>query len=199
MTLLLNLFKLWPDPALLIRLGILQAIMAVLQGLLLGLLVPILAALLEPEPDVAAAMPWLIAGTAGLVLYGVLSVIATPVGFAASGELAAQLRLHLMQHVSILPLGWFTTERKARLSRAVTEDVGHIAHLAIVTGGPAITSMLVSATILAIAFFVDWRMGLLFSAIAPVAFLALRRSARIADETVILLERASTEVAGRAI
>ena len=120
MSLIRHLFKLWPDPALLIRLGILQAIMAVLQGLLLGLLVPILPALLKPEPDFAAATPWLAAGAAGLVLYGVLSVIATPVGFAASGELAAQLRLHLMQHVSVLPLGWFTTERKARLALAVT-------------------------------------------------------------------------------
>jgi len=199
MKLIRHLYKLWPDPALLVRLGILQAVMAVLQGLLLGLLVPILAALLRSEPDFAAAMPWLIAGAAGLVLYGVLSVIATPVGFAASGELAAQLRLHLMRHVSILPLGWFTTERKARLARAVTADVSHIAHLAVVTGGPAMTALLVSATILVITFVVEWRMGLLFALIAPLACLALRHSARIADEAVILLEKANTEIAGRAI
>jgi ATP-binding cassette subfamily B protein IrtB len=199
MSLIRHLYRLWPDPTLLIRLGLLQAVMAVLQGLILGLLVPILAALLKPEPDFDAAMPWLIVGGAGLALHGLLSVVATPIGFAASGELAAQLRLHLMQHVSILPLGWFTTERKARLARAVTEDVGHVAHLAIVTGGPAITAPLVSATILAVSFAVDWRMGLLFVLIAIFAGLALRRSARIADEAVILLEIANTEVAGRAI
>ncbi len=199
MTLIFNLFKLWPNPSLLIRLGVLQAVMAVLQGLLLGLLVPILDALLKSQPDFAMAMPWLYAGAAGLVLYGLLSLIATPVGFAASGELAAQLRLHLMRHVGILPLGWFTTERKARLARAVTEDVSHIAHLAVVTGGPALTSMLVSATILIVTLAVDWRMGLLFAGIGLVAFLALRRSSRIADEAVILLEKANTEVAGRAI
>ncbi|WP_144224034.1 ABC transporter ATP-binding protein [Mesorhizobium amorphae] len=199
MTLIFNLFKLWPNPSLLTRLGVLQAVMAVLQGLLLGLLVPILDALLKSQPDFAMAMPWLYAGAAGLVLYGLLSLIATPVGFAASGELAAQLRLHLMRHVGILPLGWFTTERKARLARAVTEDVSHIAHLAVVTGGPALTSMLVSATILIVTLAVDWRMGLLFAGIGLVAFLALRRSSRIADEAVILLEKANTEVAGRAI
>ena len=199
MNLLRHLHKLWPDPALLIRLVALQAVMAVLQGLLLGLLVPILAALLKPVPDFATAVPWLYAGAVGLVLYGVLSVIATPVGFAASGQLAAQLRLHLMRHVSILPLGWFTTERKARLARAVTADVGHIAHLAVVTGGPTVSSLLVSATVLAITFVVDWRMGLLFATIAPIALLALRRSARLADEAVVLLEKANTEIAGRAI
>ncbi|WP_449255980.1 ABC transporter ATP-binding protein [Bosea sp. (in: a-proteobacteria)] len=199
MSLIRHLFKLWPNPALLLRLVILQAIMAVLQGALLGLLVPVLAALLRPQPDLAAAEPWLHAGAAGLVLYGVLSIIAMPVGLAASGELAAQLRLHLMRHVGNLPLGWFTTERKARLARAMTADISHISHLAVVTGGPAITSMLVSATILAITFAVDWRMGLLFAAIVPVAFLALRHSARVAEQAIVLLEKANTEVAGRAI
>lgn len=199
MSLIRHLYGLWPDPKLLVRLGLLQAIMAVLQGLLLGLLVPILSAILQPQPDFVAAKPWLVVGALGLVMYAILSIITTPIGFAASGELAAQLRLHLMRHVSVLPLGWFTTERKARLARAVTADVSHVAHLAVVTGGPAITSLLVSATILAITFAVEWRMGLLFAAIAPVAFLALRRSARIADESVILLEKANTEIAGRAI
>lgn len=199
MTLVFNLFKLWPIPFLLLRLGALQAVMAILQGVLLGMLVPILAALLKPQPDFTSAAPWLLVGAVGLAVHGVLSVIASPVGLAASGELAAQLRLHLMRHVSVLPLGWFTTERKARLSRAVTEDVGHVAHLAVVTGGPAITSLLVSATILVVTFFVDWRMGLLFALIAPIALAALMRSARIADEAVVLLEKANTEVAGRAI
>lgn len=199
MSLIHHLFKLWPDPALLIRLGILKAAMAVIQGMLLGLLVPILTALLSPEPDFAMALPWLLAGAAGLVLYSVLSLVAEPVSFAASSELAAQLRLHLMQHVSVLPLGWFTSERKARLARAVTEDVGHVAHLAVVTGGPAITSLLVSATILPVAFVAEWRMGLLFALIALISFLAMKRSARIANEAVILLEKENTEVAGRAI
>jgi ATP-binding cassette subfamily B protein len=199
MTLVRHLYRLCPDPSLLVRLVVLQAVMAILQGLLLGLLVPILAALLRPEPDFTEAIPWLFTGAVGLLLYGVLSIIATPVGFAASGELAAQLRLRLMQHVSILPLGWFTTERKARLARAVTADVGHISHLAVVTGGPAITSILVSATILVITFMVDLRIAVLLAAIVPIAYLALRRSARVADEAVILLEKANTEIAGRAI
>ncbi|WP_243014693.1 hypothetical protein [Brevibacillus borstelensis] len=52
-----NLYRLWPDPKLLLRLGSLQVILAVLQGVLLGMLVPILRALLRPEPDFAAAGP----------------------------------------------------------------------------------------------------------------------------------------------
>ncbi|MBB4188978.1 ATP-binding cassette subfamily B protein [Sinorhizobium terangae] len=194
-----NLYRLWPHPKLLIRLVALTAIQAVLQGLLLGCLVPILRALLQPRPDFAEAMPWLLAGAVGLALYWVLNVIATPLSFAASMELAAQLRHHLMSHVTTLPLGWFTGDRKARLARAITADCSHAATLTVTVGAPAITSTLVPATIFALTSFVDWRMALLFAAIAPLSFLALRRSSRVAAATEIELEAAVTEIAGRAI
>lgn len=194
-----NLYRLWPDPKLLLRLGSLQVILAVLQGVLLGMLVPILRALLRPEPDFAAAGPWLFAGGIGLAVYAVLTVIATPFGFAASMELAAELRHHLMGHVTTLPLGWFTADRKARLARAVTADVNTISHLTVTIGFPAIVSVLVPATVIVVTFAVDWRMALLFLAIAPIAFLTLRRAGHIASIAEVELEEAATEIAGRAI
>lgn len=194
-----NLYRLWPHPRLLIRLVALTSIQAVLQGLLLGCLVPILRALLQPMPDFAQATPWLIAGAVGLAVYWVLNVIATPVGFAASMELAAQLRHHLMQHVTTLPLGWFTGDRKGRLARAITADCSHAATMTVTIGAPAITCTLVPATIFAVTLFVDWRMALLFALIAPLSFFALRHSSRIAAAAEIELEAAATEIAGRAI
>ncbi|MFB8275139.1 ABC transporter ATP-binding protein [Nocardia colli] len=194
-----RLYRLWPEPKLLAQLWFLTAAQAVLQGLLLGLLVPILHAVVRPEPDLAAATPWLVLGAIGAVLYAVLSIIATPVGFAAAGALAAQLRRKLMRHVSRLPLGWFTAEHKARLARGVTADVGDAAHLAVTIAGPAITSTLLPATIVAVTFVVDWRMALLLCAIAIGAYWALRRAARIAEIAEIELERAAVGVAGRAI
>ncbi|MEU0518333.1 ABC transporter ATP-binding protein [Streptosporangium sp. NPDC006007] len=194
-----RLYRLWPQPRLLARLWLLTALQAVLQGLLLGLLVPILDAIVRPEPDFAAATPWLVAGAVAAVLYAVLSIVASPVGFAAAGTLAAQLRRRLMCHVSTLPLGWFTADHKARFARAVTADVGNAAHLAVTIGGPAITSTLLPATIVAVTFAVDWRMALLFCVIAVVAYWALQRAARIASIAEIELEVAATAVAGRAI
>lgn len=194
-----RLYRLWPDPRLLARLWLLIAAQAVLQGLLLGLLVPILRAVVRPEPDIASAAPWLVLGALGAALYAVLSIIATPVGFAAAGTLAAQLRRRLMRHVSTLPLGWFTAEHKARLARGVTADVGDAAHLAVTIGGPAITSTLLPATVLAVTFAVEWRMALLLCVIALVAFWALRRAARVAADAEIELERAAVGVASRAI
>ncbi|MGW6461301.1 ABC transporter transmembrane domain-containing protein, partial [Streptomyces sp. NPDC055078] len=194
-----RLYRLWPEPRLLARLWLLTAAQAVLQGLLLGLLVPVLDAVVRPAPDVSAATPWLVAGAVGAVLYAVLSVVADPVGFKAAGTLAAQLRQQLMRHVSTLPLGWFTAEHKARLARGVTADVGDAAQLAVVIAGPAITSTLLPATVVAVTFAVDWRMAVLLCVIALFAFWALRRAARIAEIAEIELERAAAGVAGRAI
>ncbi|MFF2701002.1 ABC transporter ATP-binding protein [Streptomyces cyaneofuscatus] len=191
-----RLYRLWPNPQLLARLWLLTAAQAVLQGLLLALLIPILDAVVRPEPDIGAVTPWLVLGA---VLHAVLSIVATPVGFTAAGTLAAQLRRRLMHHVSTLTLGWFTAEHKARLARAVTADVGSAAHLAVTIGGPVITSTLLPATIVVVTFAVDWRMALLLCAIALVAYLALRRAARIAEASETELERAAAGVAGRAI
>ncbi|GAB2559776.1 ABC transporter ATP-binding protein [Gracilibacillus alcaliphilus] len=194
-----KLYRLWPDHGILLRLGALHAILAVLQGLLLGLLVPILRALLQIEPDFQAAAPWLIAGTIGLIAYWILTIIATPVGFSASMDLAAGLRHHLMNYVSTLPLGWFTDTNKARLARAVTADSGNVAHLAVVIGAPAIVSMLVPLTIIGVVWLIDWRVALVFLVIIPIALITLRRAGRIASESDIELEEAAAEIAGRAI
>ncbi|GAA5039018.1 ATP-binding cassette subfamily B protein [Thermocatellispora tengchongensis] len=194
-----KLYRLCPDAGLMARLGLLTAILAVLQGLLLGTLVPIVRALLRPEPDLDAAGPWLVAGGIGLAAYGVLTVIATPVGFAASMQMTAQLRHRLMRHVTTLPLGWFTTERKARLARTVTADAGAIGTLAVTIGQPAITSVLVPATVIAVTFAVDWRLALLFLAVVPAAYLTLRRAGRVSSIAEKELDQAATEIAGRAI
>lgn len=194
-----RLYNLWPDPRLLARLWFLTAIQAVLQGLLLGVLVPILFAVVRPEPDFGAAAPWLVLGGIGAVGYGVLSVVADPVGYAAAGSLAAQLRQQLMRHFSTLPLGWFTASNKARLARGITADVGDAAHLAVVIGKPVITSTVLPVTVVAVVLLIDWRMAVLLCLIAVVAAWALRRASRVAEEAEIELERASADVAGRAI
>ncbi|TCP49995.1 ATP-binding cassette subfamily B protein [Tamaricihabitans halophyticus] len=196
---ILRLYGLVPQLGLMLRIGALQASLAILQGLLLGTLIPILRALLRPEPDFAAATPWFLLAGIGLLVYGVLAVISTPIAFTANMEFTAKLRHRLMNHVAALPLGWFTQERKARLARAVTADAGAIAHLAVTIGGPAITATLVPTTIIGVTFAVDWRMALLFLTIMPIAFLALRRAGRIVSIADEELEEAATHIAGRAI
>lgn len=196
---ILNLFRLGSNPALVYRLGILTALRALVQGMLLALLIPIFHVLLQPQPDFGAAGPWLTFGAVSLIVYWLLSAIATPVGFAASIELGDTLRHRVMEHVTRLPLGWFTPDQKARLSRAVTVDTTAIGHLAVELGSPAITATIVPLSIIVISFFIDWRMAFVFAAIALLAFITLKRAGDISSKADEELDAASTELAGRAI
>ncbi|BAD57990.1 ABC transporter ATP-binding protein [Nocardia farcinica] len=194
-----NLYRLAPHPGLLVRLGALNAVQSILQGLLLGSAIPILRALLQPQPRFDEAAPWLAAAAAGLVAYAVLTVLTTPVAFAAAVDLTAQIRHRIIRHVATVPMGWFTAEHKAQLTRATTADANNIGHLAVTIGAPAVTSLLTPLTIVAMTFAVDWRLALLLAAVLPPALLALRRAGRIAAQADIELEEAATELAGRAV
>jgi len=192
-----RVYRLWPDPTLLGRLWLLTAVLAVLQGLLLGLLVPILRALLRPEPDLAAAAPWLIAGGVGVLGYGALSLLATPIGLDACVRLAIQLRHRLMDHATTLPLGWFTAERRGELVHTVTAVTHHLAGLPFTVGAPAITGVLVPLTVSGVVFTLDWRLGLLLLAFVAPALLTLRRLRRVTAEVSVDMEIAGKEVVRR--
>ncbi|MBT2564681.1 ABC transporter ATP-binding protein [Pedobacter sp. ISL-68] len=194
-----RLYKLWPSSGILARLTLLHTFLAILQGLLLGLLFPILKALLKAKPDFGEAEPWLKIGAVGLIIYLIITAIALPIGFDASMKLSAQLRHHLMTHVTRLPLGWFTGNNKTKLARILTADVGKIGTLAVTIGAPAITSVLVPITIIFITFIFNWQIALIFLAILPFAYFTLQRAARVSSEAEIELDDAATEIAGRAI
>lgn len=194
-----KLYRLFPDKSVLLKLTLLHVILALLQGVLLGVLVPILNYLLKESVAFHDIEFWLIIGAVAFVSYLTLTVIATPVGFGASMKLATQLRNKVMSHVTQLPLGWFTSDNKARLARTLTADIGLIAQLAVTIGAPAIVAILVPASIIIVTFLVNWQIGLLFLIIMPLALFVLRWGARIAAEEEIKLERAATEIAGKAI
>ncbi|KNB50550.1 ABC transporter ATP-binding protein [Streptomyces caatingaensis] len=194
-----RLLRLWPHRGILVRLGLLHVTLSVLQGLLLALLVPVLHALVAGPPDLAAARPWLITGAIGTLVYWALTVHATPVGFAASMRLTADARRRLMEHVTTLPLGWFGSANKARLTRTVVTATGDLGRLVAQLGPQAVSATVVPATLVVVIGLLDWRLGIVFLVTAPLAVLALRRSGRIAAETDTEMDRAATEVSGRAV
>ena len=194
-----RLYKLFPNKSVIARLTVFHVILALLQGTLLGVLVPILNCLLQPKPDLQALKIWLIIGGIGFLCYLILTVISSPIGFGASMKLAAQLRNEVMNRVTQLPLGWFTADKKARLARMITFDVGAVAQLAVTIGAPAIIAILVPAAIVIVTFFINWKIGILFLAVMPIALVVLRWAGNIAAEADKKLEEAATAIAGKAI
>ncbi|WFB84631.1 MULTISPECIES: ABC transporter ATP-binding protein [Streptomyces] len=150
------------------RLIALQSGAAVLQGVAFALLVPVLRALLGPDP--AEVWPWLTAFAGCAVAYAVLQGAALSGGFTVGSQLSRVLHRRMADQALRLPLGWFTAGRTAEFSRLAGQNVIQVmstpAHLL----RPFLTSLLTPVTLVAATFFFDVRTALVLLCCAPVLF-----------------------------
>ncbi|AXL92834.1 ABC transporter ATP-binding protein [Streptomyces sp. CB09001] len=150
------------------RLLVLQCGAAVLQGVAFALLVPVLRALLGPEPD--DVWPWLTAFVACVLAHAVLQGAAVGGGFTVGSQLSRVLHRRMADQALRLPLGWFSAGRTAEFSRLAGQNVIQVmstpAHLL----RPFIGSLLTPATLVAATFFFDVRTALVLLVCAPVLF-----------------------------
>ncbi|MDN3253340.1 ABC transporter ATP-binding protein [Streptomyces sp. MA25(2023)] len=150
------------------RLLLLQSGAAVLQGVAFALLVPVLRALLGPEPD--DVWPWLTAFGACALAHAVLQGSAIGGGFTVGSQLSRVLHRRMADQALRLPLGWFTAGRTAEFSRLAGQNVIQVmstpAHLL----RPFISSVLTPATLVIATFFFDIRTALVLLVCAPVLF-----------------------------
>ncbi|MEU6483263.1 ABC transporter ATP-binding protein [Streptomyces sp. NPDC046887] len=156
---------------------------AVLQGVAFALLVPILEALLGPDPD--SVWPWVWALLGVSALYCVAYYDSLRTGFDAGATLSRMLHNRIGDQVASLPLGWFGPERVGRLGQLATKSVmdvmGVPAHLL----RPLVTSFVTPATVVVVMYVFDWRLALAATLTAPLILLVYRWSAgltRTADE-----------------
>ena len=170
---------------------------AVLQGIGFVLLVPILTALLGPEPS--SVWPWLVA-LAGVTVLGCLTHWDSQMaGYRAGSRLSRDLHHALGDHVAGLPLGWFTTERTGRLAHlagvSVIEIMNGPAHLV----GTIVTGLVTPPVVLVGMAFVDWRDALAAAITAPLAALTYRLTGRLAARADRAADAANAEAGERVI
>ncbi|MFD5734894.1 ABC transporter ATP-binding protein [Streptomyces sioyaensis] len=150
------------------RLLVLQCGAAVLQGVAFALLVPILRALLGPDPD--DVWPWLTTFVVCTLAYAVLQGAAISGGFTVGSQLSRVLHRRMADQALRLPLGWFTAGRTAEFSRLAGQNVIQMmstpAHLL----RPFISSLLTPATLVIATFFFGVRTALVLLVCAPVLF-----------------------------
>lgn len=156
---------------------------AVLQGVAFALLVPILEALLGPDPDSVWPWLWTLLGVSALHCAAYYDSLRT--GFDAGATLSRMLHNRIGDQVASLPLGWFGPERVGRLGQLATKSVmdvmGVPAHLL----RPLVTSFVTPATVVVIMYFFDWRLALAATLTVPLIVLVYRWSAgltRSADD-----------------
>lgn len=170
---------------------------AVLQGIGFALLVPLLRALLGPDPD--AAWPWLAALAGVFALYAVAHADSQMAGYRVGTGASRTLHHRLGDHVATLPLGWFTPARTGALaqlaSKSVVDVMGAPAHLL----RPLVTAFVTPLVVVTIMFFFDWRLALAALATAPLAASAYRVTGRLVGGADHDLDAAATEAGGRVV
>ncbi|MFD7061503.1 ABC transporter ATP-binding protein [Streptomyces sp. NPDC059906] len=150
------------------RLLVLQCGAVVLQGVAFALLVPVLRALLGPDPD--DVWPRLAAFAGCALAHAVLQGAAVSGGFTVGSRLSRVLHHRMADQALRLPLGWFDAGRTAEFSRLAGQNVIQVmstpAHLL----RPFISSLLTPATLVAATFFFDVRTALVLLVCVPVLF-----------------------------
>ncbi|MFI0421233.1 ABC transporter ATP-binding protein [Spongiactinospora sp. 9N601] len=145
---------------------------SVLQGVAFVLVVPVLQRLLAG--DVAGVWPW--AGALAAV------ALATAVAYYAQQMLAFRVALtashrlyhRLGDHVSALPLGWFSGEQVGRLGQLASRGVPQVRSLLAHLLQPLCTAVVTPLTVVVAMAFLDWRLALATALGAPFMYLAYR-------------------------
>jgi ATP-binding cassette, subfamily B, bacterial IrtB/YbtQ len=159
------------------RLLALLALTAVLQGVAFALLVPLLRALLGPNPTTA----WgpLAAFCAAGLAYLAVAFVAQNTGFRVGSEVARRLHHRLGAAIAALPLGWFTPGRVGELARLNSQSVLQVMNLPAHQLRPLSTAVLTPATVLVGLYAVDVRLALAITVAAPVLVAVLLVSNRM--------------------
>ena len=130
----------------------------------------------------------------GQFAFGVLSARAS---FISGYAMMCDFRLHLVEHLSKLPLGFFSHRRVGDLNTTIAENVKMVEEMFTKIIGELLACFALPLFIGAILLLVDWRMGIAAMASVPLAFGVLRLTQ--AHFTRLSAKRidAQAEVSGR--
>jgi len=160
-------------------------------------LAPILGAVLRG--DAAGAWPWIGVLAIAVALAGVTYYLQSMIGFRIGLDMMQHLQTRLGDHVTTLPLGWFTPATTGPLARTITGNVkdvmGVFAHLVMPVATGVLVPVLVAVGMLA----VDWRVSLAMVVSAPLLWLVSRWANRLYGRADRAADAAAAEANNRVV
>lgn len=150
---------------------------AVLQGIGFSVLVPLLRTILGGNPQ--KAWHWVFVELAILMIYAAIAYWAKRTGITVSKELAGRLWQRLGDHISTLPLGWFSAGQVGHVAKLTSDGVFNVIGLPTNMLRPLIDSFVTPAIVVALMALFDWRLALAVAATAPFIALAYNLSIRL--------------------
>lgn len=112
---------------------------------------------------------------AGQFFFGVLGANSA---FIGGYRMLSDFRMDLMEHLSRLPLGFFTDKQVGALTATVAENVKMIEDIFTKVIGEMVASFCLPAVIGIILLVIDWRMGVAAIVTVPLAFIVLKMAKR---------------------
>lgn len=170
---------------------------AVLQGAAVTLTVPVLRPLLRGDTD--EALPWLGAMTAVVAVSCAAYYTQAMLGFRSALALQRGLHRRVGDHVSALPLGWFTTERVGRLAQSTSQGTVMITSVPAHLLAPLVISVVTPVTVAAGMLFFDWRLALSTVVLAPLLAAVYRWSNKLVARSAHGVDAAGVESASRVV
>lgn len=145
---------------------------SVLQGVAFVLIVPVLRRLLAGDAGDAWPWTWALAGVAlaTSVAYYVQQLLSFQVALAASHRLYHRLG----DHVSALPLGWFSGEQVGGLGQLASRGIPQVRSLLAHLLQPLCTAVVTPLTVVIAMAFIDWRLALATALGAPLMYVTYR-------------------------
>ncbi|MGC0422656.1 ABC transporter ATP-binding protein [Embleya sp. AB8] len=169
----------------------------VLQGVGVVLIVPVLRPLLRGDTD--AAHPWL-AVLAGVSLLACVAYYAQAMlGFTSALALLRGLHHRVGDHVSALPLGWFSADRVGRLAQSTSQGTVMITGVPAHLLQPLVTAVVTPITVAVGMACFDWRLALATIVAAPLLALVYRWANTLIARTTHAVDAAAVESSGRVV
>ncbi|RFU84390.1 ABC transporter ATP-binding protein [Streptomyces triticagri] len=170
---------------------------SVLQGVAFVLVVPVLRRLLAGDADGAWPWAWALAGVAlaTAVTYYVQQMLSFQVALVASHRLYHRLG----DHVSALPLGWFSGEQVGGLGQLASRGVPQVRSLLAHLLQPLCTAVVTPLTVVVAMAFLDWRLALATALGAPVMYLTYRWAMSTVARADEAADKAASEANDRVV
>lgn len=193
-----QLFRiLGPDAASLRGLIAAMLIGAILQGVAFAMLVPLLRALLSGDDQ--KVWLWLAAEVAIVLAYGAVHYVSKIWALKASWSLSGKLWHRLGDHISSLPLGWFTAEKTGSVARLSSNGVFDVMGLPTNLLRPLMDTFVTPAVVVALMFLFDWRLALITLVTGPLIALAYRLAGNLIQTVDNHTHNAAVSTANRLI
>ncbi|WP_444897398.1 ABC transporter ATP-binding protein [Microbulbifer sp. SSSA005] len=148
----------------------------VLQGIAVTLLVPLLSSLLASEME--AVGYWLLSLLSVVVIACIARYQQTVKGAALAILVLKTLHNRLGEHLSQLPLGWFSAEKVGRLSRSATGGTLMVTNVFAHLLPPTVSGVVTPLTVGVAMLWFDWRLGLTALLFVPLIYIGHRWSAQ---------------------